>query len=330
MTHAPADIGLSPDAADRFDDYLRQTRAALARSPDVNPDDIEADIREHVERELLGAPRPVPLAALDAVLARLGPPSQWGTGDDPTLWFRATHLLRGARTAAVAQARRVRFTLWSGPEDWRLAYLSFGVFALGVLTFGVLLPVCLPVSYLLSRAGLAHAREKGLVLGTGRKWLLYPPVVLVSATLLIAAIVWPAGLGIAAAQEVSEATYRVQNHDRPESVRHPSSYQRLREKDRKERWAAQLEEDRKLLEAIPASPTLAPAAAGLFVGAGAALIWWTVLGAIVSNFPGTVRAVFCPLCDALEPRHGTWLAVPCLILLIPWIATTYDFVAALK
>ncbi len=329
MTFTPADVGLSPDAAARFDDYLRQTRAALARSPDVNPDEIEADIREHVERELLGAPRPVPLAALDAVLARLGPPSQWGTGDDPALWHRATHLLRGAGAAAVERARRVRFTLWNGPEDWRLAYLSFGVFALGLLTFGALLPVCLPVSYLLSRAGLAHAREKGLVLGAGRKWLLYPPVVLVSAAILLAAITWPLGLGAAAAGEVSDAMYRIQNHDQPEMIPHPDSYRKLRDRDKKERWAARVEEDRKVLAAIPVAPNLAPAAAGLFVGCGAALVWWTVLGAVAASFPGAVRAAFCPLCDAFEPRYGTWLAVPCLILLIPWGATAYDFVTAL-
>jgi hypothetical protein len=314
MTRTPADIGLSPPAAARFDDYLSQVRAALARVPDVNPDEIEADIREHVEHELLGAARPVPLAALAAVLARLGPPSQWGAGDDPTLLHRARHLLGGARAAAAARLRGVRAVLWGGPEDWRLTYLSFGAFALVVLSFGVLLPVCLPLSYLLARAGVAHARDTGVALGA-RRWLLYPPVVLVSLTLLTAAVAWPAGLGGVAGEQVAQARDRVSRYDR-----------HLRGANDR---AADIEWNRRMLAAIPGGPAFAPAAAGLFVGAGALLLWWAILGAAAARFPGAVRAAFCPLCDRFESRNGGWLAFTCSVLLIPWCATAYEVVAAL-
>lgn len=322
MTLTPAELDLLPEAAARLDDYLRQVRAALAGTADVNPDEIEADVREHVGNELHAAPRPVPVAALEAVLTKLGPPSQWGATTDPTLFARARHLL-GER------AKRVRHTLWNGPEDWRLPYLSFGVFALGVLTFFFLFPVTLVVSYILSRAGLALAREKNIDLGAGRKWLLYPPVVLVSLVLLIAVVAWPVALGGVTAEEMAGAANRVDNADRPE--RFPLTARDLTqrsERQRKERWAAQVEEDRKLLAAIPVEPEFAPAAAGLFVGVGAFALWGTVLGFVSARFPRTVRAVFCPLCDGFARRHGLWLAVPCLALSAAWCATAFEVARA--
>ena len=321
MTLTPADLDLSPEAAARLDDYLRQVRAALAGTADVSPDEIEADVREHVGNELHAAPRPVPLAALEAVLSKLGPPSQWGATTDPTLFARARHLL-GER------AKRVRHTLWNGPEDWRLPYLSFGVFAVGALTM-VVFPLALLVSYVLSRAGLAVAKEKGVTLGAGRKWLLYPPVVIVSAVLLVATVAWPVVAGGVMAEEVAGAANRVDNADRPE--RFPLTARDLTqrsERQRKERWAAQVEEDRVLLAAIPVEPKFAPAAAGVFVGFGAVALWWTVLGFTAARFPRTVRAVFCPLCDGFARRHGLWLAVPCLALSVAWCATAFEVAAA--
>jgi hypothetical protein len=321
MTDTPADVGLAPDAAERFDDYLRQVRAALRHSPDVNPDEIEADIREHVERELLGAPRPVPLGALEAVLARLGPPAQWGAGDDPTLLRRATRLLR-------ERFRTLRTTLWCGPEDWRLAHLSFGVFALGVLTFGMLMPVCLPVSYLLSRAALTYAREKGLALG-GRKWLLYPPVVLVSLALAVATAVPPVAAGGSTAVEVDRALHRVAISEGRDRLANGERVVARGADSSAARNPAYVEKDRRVLAVLPADPDYAPAVAGLFVGSGVLLMGLTLIGAAVASFPGAVRAVFCPLCDGVEPRHGTWLALVCFLLLIPWAATACEVVAAL-
>lgn len=329
MTYTPADIGLSPEATARLDAYLAQVRAALAGAADVNPDEIDADIREHIENELQGQPRPVPLAVLEGVLAKLGPPSQWGAGSNPTLFARARHLLheglRGARAAAAERAKRVRFAIWNGPEDWRLPYLSFGVLALGALTVFVF-PLALLVSYILSRAGLAVAREKAIELGAGRKWLLYPPVVLVSTALLVAVVAWPVAVGVGTAKEVSGALSRVRDYDRPErpavTAREMRDLQASRE--RKERMAAQVEEDRMLLAAIPGAPDWAPAVAGLFVGFGAVAIWWTVLGFMSAAFPGAVRATFVPLGDQFERRHGSWLGWVCLALAVGWCVAAWD------
>ena len=322
MTLTPAELELSPEATARLDDYLRQVRAALTGAADVNPDEIDADVREHVENELHAAPRPVPLPALEAVLTKLGPPSQWGTTSDPTLFARARRLLG-------EQAKRVRFTLLNGPEDWRLAYLSFGIFALGILTFFFLFPVTLLVSYILSRAGLALAKEKGITLGAGRKWLLYPPVVLVSVALLLSVAVWPVAAGVATAQEVAGAANRVENADRSDriSLLLPGAVL-LSDRQKKERWAAQVEEDRKLLAAIPVAPSFAPAAAGLFVGFGAVVVWWTILGFVSARSPNAVRATFCPLCDGFKRQHALWLAVPCLALSAAWCATAVEIARA--
>ena len=69
-------IEFTTEAEDRFADYLRQVHTALAGSADVNPDEIEADIREHVENELRMEFAPVGVGPLERVLTRLGPPAQ--------------------------------------------------------------------------------------------------------------------------------------------------------------------------------------------------------------------------------------------------------------
>ena len=336
MTDTPADTGLAPEAASRLDEYLRQVREALAGAADVNPDEIDADIREHVENELRAAPRPVPLAALEVVLTKLGPPAQWGAAPDPTLFHRARHLisegLRCARAAAVERAKQVRLAVWTGPEDWRLAYLSFGVFALGALTVYVF-PIALLVSYVLSRAGLAVAREKGLELGAGRKWLLYPPMVLVSLTLLVGLVAWPAALGVWANDEVRAATFRVVMYDHP-NLHTPSESDWRAKGDMRnrqvwmERVASQVEEDRKLLAAIPVTGEHASVTAGFFVGFGAVMIWCTVLGFVSARFPETVRAAFPPLCDRFERRHGSWLGFTCLAVSVGWCVAAWNYASA--
>lgn len=329
MTFAPHDIGLSPAAAARLDEYLRQVRGALAGSAEVSPDEIEADIREHVENELTAAPRPVPLPALEAVLAKLGPPSQWGATPAPTFFGRVRHLLgegvRDVRAAAVERARRVRFVLWSGPEDWRLAYLSFGVLALGALTV-VVFPIALLVSYVLSRASRAVAREKGAEIDTGRKWLLYPPLVIVSTSLLVAVVAWPLVVGVWAASEVGSAAGRVQYYDRPERPAFTASD--IRNAKHHQEWktlmTSQVEEDRKLLALVPVAPHAAPFVTGLFVGFGALMVWWTVVGFATASAPGAVRAVFCPLLGGFERRHGLAVAFPCLALSVAWCVAATD------
>jgi hypothetical protein len=335
MTDTRGAIVLTPEADARLGEYLAQVRSALAGSPDVSPDEIEADIREHVENELRGRPRPVGVAALEEVLARLGPPAQWAAGERPSPLLRARHLmgerLRGTRAALGERLRAAREALWRGPEDWRLAYLSFGVLALGALTFFAF-PLALLVSYVLSRAGLAVAKEKGVVLSAGQKWLLYPPVVLVSLALFVALAAFPAGAAAVAFGEVESASRRVREFDRPNPVPPAGSdWRRLRDwQDRQavqERMASQVEDDRALLATVPAAPGWKATAAGWFVGVGAVALWWTVLGFVGASYPRAVRAVFPPLGDRFERSHGLWLAVPCLAVSVAWVFVAYQAAA---
>jgi hypothetical protein len=314
----------TPEAEARLAEYLRQVRAALAGSPDVNPDEIEADIREHVGNEFRLATRPVPRAELEAVLARLGPPGQWlpsGRAEPPPRGPSLGEYL-GNRWRAARDA------IWRGPEDWRLAYLTLATFAIGLVTF--VIPVFLLVSYILGRAGIALAREKGIELGAARKWLLYPPVVLVSLKLLLAVVIWPVALGVAAGAEVEGAYHRVQTFDRPD--RDPISPREVRElrdsRDRqvwKERMARQVEEDRQLLAMMPVAPVWGAPVAALFVGAGALSLWWAVLGFVGASFPRAVRAVFVPLCDHFESRHGWRLGVVSLLAFAIWAGFAHRF-----
>lgn len=327
-------IEFTPDAQIRLANYLQQVRAALSGSPDVNADEIEADIQEHVENELHDAPRPVGWTALDAVLTRLGPPSQWGEGTESSLLKRTGFLLRerirGARASVGGRIRSAREAVWRGPEDWRLAYLAFGIFAAGVLVFPFF-PLFLLVSYVLARAGAAAARDKGIELGA-RKWLLYPPLVLVSTTLLVSVVAMPVAAGIVTGAEVAGAAERVADFDRPNPA--PTDWRDLRawqaREARKERLASEVEEDRQLLAAIPVEPQFAAAAAGLFVGAGACAAWWTLLGVLGGMFPGAVRAVFFPLTTRFRASHGWTVAVPCAVAVAFWCAAAYQIASAAK
>lgn len=327
MSGAGTMIEFTPEAEARLAEYLRQVRGALAGSPDVSPDEIEADIREHVGNELRSASTPVGVARLEAVLDQLGPPAKWGAVEGPSFFQRIKQRLRlGERV------RTAREAVWRGPEDWRLAYLSFGVFALGVLTM-VLFPLALVVSYILSRAGIAAANEKGVELGRARKWLLYPPVVLVSLALLVGVMAIPIAAGAATGGEVASARHRVTEFDRPNPQPvDPLDWRAARNwqarAEYKERLVSQVEEDRQLLAAIPVHVEWAAAAAALFVGVGAVAMWWTVLGFVSATFPGAVRAVFLPLLNRFERRHGLLLAVPCLVVAVIWCAAAFELASA--
>ncbi|HEY1187480.1 MAG TPA: hypothetical protein VGE74_07465 [Gemmata sp.] len=82
-----------------------------------------------------------------------------------------------------------------------------------------------------------------------------------------------------------------------------------------------LESDRQLVAAAGVNPDFAPLVSGLFIGAGAFMLCGVAFGVIGSNFPGAVRAAFCPLCHHFEPHHATRLGLVCFVLLVPWLGT---------
>ena len=152
-------IELTPEARTRFDEYLQRTRRALQGTRAVEPAEVEQNVIEHVEFALAGVPAPVGHEPLRAVLEQLGPPERWLPEEEQPWW------------------RRVLGRLMHGPEDWRLAYLSFAVTVLMVVFLPVGGPLLLPIAFVLSRAYVQLMQERGEPLGA-RAWLVLPPIIL--------------------------------------------------------------------------------------------------------------------------------------------------------
>jgi hypothetical protein len=228
--------------------------------------------------------------------------------------------------------RQAREAIWRGPEDWRLAYLTFGTFAVGILAFPFF-PLFLIIAYILGRAGIALAHEKGVEIGTARKWLLYPPVAIVSFALLLVVLAVPVVAGGVTAAQVAGALQRVKSFDgsNPDSI-DARDWRSARDREArqsiKERMASQLEEDRELLAMVPVQRDWAPAVAGLFVGVGACAMWGMVLGFVGATYPRAVRAVFLPFCNGFERRHGIWLAIPSIVATVVWFCAVWETASA--
>lgn len=152
-------IELTDTARERFDSYLMRLRSALRGARSVEPDDVEQSVREHIEFALAGTPAPVGAEHLGVVLDRLGPPERWIPEEERPIWKQMFDRLR------------------SGPEDWRLAYLAFGMFALTFLLMPIGGILLLIPAFLLSRAYVAFVTDKGEPVGA-RKWLVYPAIVM--------------------------------------------------------------------------------------------------------------------------------------------------------
>lgn len=162
---------LTPDAQQHLDQYLHVVRASL-RGTGLEAAEVEADVREHIATALEGEEAPVARPVLERVLQRLGPPAVWVPDEELPLWRRTVR-------------RLVR-----GPEDWRLAYLCFGLFVLSIATApigGVVFDIA---AYFLARAAHAVAREQGVPLGA-RKWLIYPPLVFISSAIGLLIVAGP-------------------------------------------------------------------------------------------------------------------------------------------
>lgn len=211
------------NAARAYDDYFRKVRACFTSTGAGDPDEIIADLQEHVNQELKDSDGPVSGEEMQAVLDRLGSPQQW-VNEEELPWWRRTLM-------------RIR----KGPQDWRLAYASLGLLMLGVLlgwvfqtshTYlgtsltipgyneeapksyldvyyvegsmpphtryeynWVLLIVFVCFSFILARAALA-SRDGDLA--SGEKWLAYPvliPVYLVVIAAVVSLVPIAAGAG---------------------------------------------------------------------------------------------------------------------------------------
>ncbi|HEX9986194.1 MAG TPA: hypothetical protein VGF69_23240 [Thermoanaerobaculia bacterium] len=176
-------IDYTPSAQQRLDDYFGRLRRSLRRASPSEADDVEQSVREHIEVALAGAPAPVGGEQLAEVLDRLGAPDGWVPADDRSLVQRAL--------------RQVKDRLRFGPEEWRLAYVTFGLFLLALILMPVGIGFFLMIaSFVASRAYVDFMEAKQEAAGA-RRWLVYPPIgfFLAAATALF--VVGPAGPALA-------------------------------------------------------------------------------------------------------------------------------------
>ena len=168
-------IDLTRDAQSKLEEYIARMRRALRGTDLVERSEVEQNVRDHVDAAFAGATSPVGPMQLGDVLARLGPPEQWIAEEDKPLW------------------KRVLDRLLHGPEDWRLAYLCFGVTILALLTVPLGIGVFLFIpAYLLGRAHLALIAERGESLGA-RRWLVLPVVALMALFVVGITVIGPIG-----------------------------------------------------------------------------------------------------------------------------------------
>lgn len=186
-------VTLSEGAERSLEDYLRQARVYLRGSKSVDADEVEQNVTEHIETELEGVPEPVSRDDLVAVLKKLGSPQQWVPTEELAWW------------------RLLILRLRTGPEDWRLAYVSLGLFVVGSLVAFVspAFVVFLLASFIVSRAALSEVDDAKEL--KAQKWLLYPPLVIVYVFVLLVLLTWPLGVLIPVADEYERYFSRLQN-----------------------------------------------------------------------------------------------------------------------
>lgn len=159
---------LTPDAQICLNNYLERVRLSLHGFKSIDPEEVERDINDHIDRELIGKESPIGLKELEDVLKKLGSPDKWVPEEEVPPW------------------RRILRDLHSGREDWRLAYISFSLLLLG-LAFsptGFLGLSLIMGSFCLSRAAVSVIQEHGDEIGP-RKWLIYPSLIIVYSLLVI-------------------------------------------------------------------------------------------------------------------------------------------------
>jgi hypothetical protein len=251
---------LTEDARGDLEYYMRQVRAALRGHRSVDPVEVERDVREHVDAELSELPEPIDARSLRFVLERLGAPDTWLPAEDLPAWRRGLEGLR------------------SGPEDWRLAYLSFGLSVLGPVLF-LVGPVLWPLPLVLIVAGVLTARAALTLLAAheeavgARRWLLHPPLVLGYLGLGIGLLAWP--LPLVGGALTDDPALRA-----------------------------------RLAAAAANVPGMAMAAA-----AGAFGVWLVALGLVLRRFGKAVRVVFWPFAGGFDRRNATRLALTGLLVL---------------
>ncbi len=138
---------------------MQQVRTYLKVCSTVDAEEIEQNVREHIESEFQDVSEPVSYDALDEVLKKLGSPQQWVPEEEIGWW------------------QKIILRLRKGPEDWRLAYISFGLLILGLFIEQRSFILFLFASFIFSRAALSTVKDTNQL--KGQKWLIYPSLFII-------------------------------------------------------------------------------------------------------------------------------------------------------
>ena len=240
-------INLTDNAKKHLDNYLQQVRTCLKDCPTVDADEVEQNIKEHIESELQDSSEPVSLDALDDILKRLGSPQQW-LPEEISWW------------------RKIILRLRTGPEDWRLAYISFGVFVLAFFAGRLGFIVLLLTSFIISRATLSaiggHEEPRA------KKWLIYPSLVVAYLFIAFLLLIWPVLPLFVLAEELEHLDADVF----PWNTGGETAY-----------WAL----------AFVAIATVT-------------CLWWLILSLILKAGPHLLRAIFKPFVRNITPKSANW------------------------
>ena len=241
-------IDMTPAARERFDTYLQRLRSELRGTKSA--EEVEQGVREHIEMALASAPAPVGATEVIAVLDRLGSPERWLADEERPAW------------------RRALAKLHSTPNDWRLAYIAFGLFLASIVLLPIGIGALLMIpAMLVSRAYVELARGRGESLGA-RAWLVYPSIAVVLAVatgLLIIGAPIPA-LAIAFDNDGLEQLWDIPR----------STWGQIR---------------------------FTFGLAGVVFGS-----WWLIAAAFCAAFIRPIRFIFAPLLDGIQRKHFAVLA----------------------
>jgi hypothetical protein len=268
----------TPEAQARLDEYLAEVRSAVTGHVSVSPDEIEQDVRDHVVAALEGTRGPIIAADVAAVLERLGPPNQWVADEPRSMWKYLSDKLKPVGQAGREIAAKVR----GMSNDWRLAYLAFGLFVLGLIAFP-LFPAFLIGAYFAARADVALARERGETLGA-RRWLVYPPMAILSLLLLLALAIWPIAPAVGLSHQIPRSTW-------PD-----------------------------VSGIMHVSPKAVQPVSAIYLAIGTVSLWWCICSLIVLRFPNLPGVVFPPFGKSIRRHDATLVFLLAGTVFVCWLS----------
>ncbi|HJZ91655.1 MAG TPA: hypothetical protein VKE40_12340 [Gemmataceae bacterium] len=282
-------VRLTPEARAYFDDYLADVRSAVVGHQSLSPDEIEQDVRDHVYSALDGAREPVSAPQVAAVLDRLGPPAQWVADEPRSVWKYLADKLKPVGHKAVEQIRSLpsdAYHVGRGlaarvrglKHDWRLAYVT-----LGLLVLGMVFPPLLIASYFVARADVALARERGETLGA-RRWLVYPPLVIVSLVLFLALAAWPIGPAVGLSHQIPRSLW-------PDAG-----------------------------EIMHVTPRAVQPVSAVYLAVGAVSLWWGLASLLTLRFPGLPGLLFPPFGSRIRRIDALIVLFLSAAVFVVWLA----------